>query len=138
MSKEFNLKLITPEGIVYEDNIEEITLPTQEGEITVLKSHTPLVTLISPGEIIIKDDKKHHYLATEGGVAFISQGEVKILSDSAESADSLNESIIEEARKRAEHTMAETQDKEEFANAQALLEKQLAKLKVLKRRKHRL
>ncbi len=133
----FTLKLITPEGDSYEGEITEASVPTPEGQITILANHMPLITLVSPGEIKIKTSRKEHYLATEGGVAYVAKGLLKILADSAESADSLDEVKIEEAKNRAKKMLADAVDEVEFANIEAHLEKQLAKLSFLKRRKHR-
>ena len=131
----FKLKLIAPDGVKYEETASEITLPTRDGQITILPGHMPLITLLRPGEIIIKDGAKTHELATEGGVAEISQGLVKILADTAEDASNLNELKIIEAKKAAEHRLAQAKDSVEFADASAALEKQLAKLNFLTKRK---
>ena len=132
----FTLKLITPSGIAYDGEIAEASLPTPDGQITILANHKPIITQLSPGEIKLKASGKEKYLATEGGVAYVSQNFLKILADTAESADSLDLAKIEEARKKAEHQKAVAADEEEFAFAEALLEKQLAKIKFIKKRKH--
>lgn len=135
--KHFNLKLITPSGIAYEDEITEASIPTPDGQISILANHMPLITLVSPGEIKLKNSSKEHYLATEGGVAYVAKGLLKILADTAESADSLDEIKIMEAKANAEKLMANITDEQEFATVQATLEKQLAKLSFIKRRKRR-
>ena len=131
----FKLKLIAPDGVKYEETATEITLPTRDGQISILPGHMPLITLLKPGEIIIKNGAKVHELATEGGVAEISQDLVKILADTAEDAGNLNELKIVEAKKAAEHRLATAKDGVEFADASAALEKQVAKLNFLTKRK---
>jgi len=133
----FKLKLIAPDGVKYEEEATEITLPTREGQITVLPGHMPLITLLKPGEIIIKNGSKTHELATEGGVAEITQDLVKILADTAEDASNLDELKIVEAKKAAEHRLVQAKDEIEFADASAHLEKQIAKLNFLTKRKKR-
>ncbi len=133
--KSFNLKLIAPDGVKYEAEATEAIIPTPDGEVTILADHMPLISLIAPGEIILKNGSQEHYLATQGGILEISKNVVKILADTAEDANSLDEIKIEEARKKAELMLQNAKDEVDFANAQSMLEKQLAKLKVLKRRK---
>jgi len=134
--KNFILKLITPSGIAFDGEIAEASLPTPDGQITILADHKPIITQVIPGEIIIKKSGKETYLATEGGVAYISKNFLKILADTAESADSLDLAKIEEAKKKAEHLKNVATDEEEFAQAEALIEKQLAKIKFIKKRRH--
>jgi len=133
--KTFNLKLIAPDGIKYEGEVFEASLPTPGGQIAVLANHMPLISLLSPGEIVLKTSGKDHYLATEGGIIEVANNSIKILADTAESADTLDEIKIEEARQRAEHALKNAESEVDFAAAEAALEKQLAKIRVLKRRK---
>jgi len=134
MSNNFKIKLITPSGIAYEGEVVEASLPTPDGQISILKNHMPIITLLSPGEIKIKGGIKEQYLSTEGGVAYISKNFLKILADTAESADSLDMAKIELARKRAEQSLLNARSDVEFGSAQALLEKQLAKIRFIKKR----
>lgn len=131
----FNLKLISPEGVKYETDAAEATLPTPEGQVTILPNHMPLISLLSAGEIILKIDGKEHALVTEGGIVEVANNTVKVLADTAEDVDSLDQLKIEEAKKHAEELVAKAKTEIEYADAVATLEKQLAKINVLKRRK---
>lgn len=133
--KSFKLKLIAPDGVKYEGEALEASLPTPDGQIAILPDHMPVISLLAPGEIILKTSGKEHYLATEGGVVEISNNLVKILADSADSAESLDQVKIDEAKKKAEQSLANAKTDIEFADASAVLEKQLAKLRVLNKRK---
>ncbi|MFA4995989.1 MAG: ATP synthase F1 subunit epsilon [Patescibacteria group bacterium] len=131
----FNLKLISPEGVKYDQTVSEATLPTPDGQITILPNHMPVISLLSPGEIRLKINGKENILATEGGIVEISNNTVKILADTAEDIDSLDALKIEEAKNHAEHLLANAKSDIEYADAAAHLEKQIAKLSILKRRK---
>ncbi len=131
----FTLKLIAPDGVKYEEEADEVVLPTADGQITVLPGHMPVISLLKPGEIIIKNGSKTHELATEGGVVEVSQNLVKVLADTAEDAESMDELKIAEAKKAAEQRLANAKDEVEFTEAAAALEKQLAKLNFLTKRK---
>jgi len=129
------LKLISPDGIKYDHEVTSVSLPTQNGQITILPEHTPLIAIMAPGEIVIKINGKEEILASEGGVVEVSDKLVKILADSAEEVNSLNQLKIEEAKKEANELLANAKNDIEYANAVAHLEKQIAKLNILKRRK---
>lgn len=131
----FKLKLIAPDGVKYEEEATEVTLPTADGHITVLANHMPLISLLRPGEITIKNGVKEHNLATEGGIVEIANNLVKILADTAEDAESLDELKIVEAKKAAEQAKANAKNDVEYTDAAAALEKQLAKLNFLTKRK---
>ena len=124
----FKLKLIAPDGIKYEHEANEVLLPTPQGQIAVLPDHTPLISLLSPGEISVINNGKESHLATEGGIVEISNNLVKILADTAEDVDSLNELKIEEARKAAEQRRNEAKDDFEYADAVAAVEKEIVKI----------
>ncbi len=133
--QQFTLKLIAPDGVKYEETATEVTLPTDFGQITILPNHMPLISLLKPGEILIKNGTKETYLATEGGIVEVVDNVVKVLADTAENAESLDELKITEAKKSAETRLANAKDKVESADATAALEKQLAKLSFINRRK---
>jgi len=136
MSK-FKLKLIAPDGVKYEAEATAVILPTSDGEIEILPGHMPLVSLLAPGEMIIKNGSEEKSLVTEGGVAEITTDLVKILADTAEEVHNLNELKIAQAKKTAEERLANAKDFVEFTEAQALLEKQLAKIHFLNKRKRK-
>ena len=133
--KSFNLKLIAPSGIKYEAEANAVFLPTPDGTIEILPDHMPLVSLLVPGEIRIKMNSDEHILVTDGGIVEIADNLVKVLADSAEDVNSLDEYKILEAKKLAEERLANAKDSVEHADAAAQLEKQLSKLKFVKRRK---
>ncbi|OQA03153.1 MAG: ATP synthase epsilon chain [bacterium ADurb.Bin400] len=131
----FELKLIAPDGVKYEQEATEVILPTPDGQIAVLANHEPVISVLSPGEIIVKQGNKEHFLATEGGIVEIANNLVKVLADTAEDVDSLDELKIEEAKKAAQQRLADVRNDEEYAETLAQLEKQIAKISAIKRRK---
>jgi len=135
MSNFFKLKLISPEGVKYEADAREASFPTPDGQISILPNHMPLISILAPGEILLNIDGKEHILVTEGGIIEIINNTVKVLADTAEEIASLDQLKIEEAKKEAERMLATAKDDVEYADARAHLERQLAKLSILKRRK---
>lgn len=126
-------KIVTPERVVFEDTVDAIILPTAEGEITVLQHHIPLVSLLRAGVLRIKKGSEETPLAVSSGVIEVDGQQVIVLADTAERADELEEEKIEKARQEAEKLMHEKRlDTEGFAEATAALEREIARLKVIK------
>src|SRR3990167_11168581 len=131
-----NFKIVTPENEVYAEKIDQVTIDTKEGEITVLPHHMPLISILRPGEMRIVKDGKEMSMAVLGGFLEIKKdSEVIILADSAERAEDIDLEKAEEARKRAEELKKQkivTSDMD-YARVSAMLEKELARIKVARR-----
>lgn len=136
MPKKIHFQIVTPEKVVYKDDVDSITLFTQTGEITVLPNHAPLISSLKSGEAIIKKDGEEFSIAVSGGFLQIQpKNKVVVLADTAERAEEISEERADEARKRAEEILKEKRlDKAELATAAAALEKSLIRLKVARRR----
>lgn len=129
-----HLSIVTPERVIFSDEIEYVTLPTEEGEITVLEDHVPLVGILKPGELLISRVNETIPLAVSGGVVQVRQQVITILADTAERVEEIIEERAEEARKRAEQILAEKSfDAAEYAALSAKMEKELARIKVAKK-----
>ena len=134
--KTIKFEIVTPEKTVLKEEISQITIPTKDGEITVLPNHIPLVSILAPGEIILKKDEKDFSIAVSGGFVEVLVDKVVILADTAERAEEIDERRAEEAKKRAEKIKTEkTVDSREFVALSAKIEKELARLKVARKRK---
>ena len=136
-TSKFLLQLVTPEKKSFDDVVDQVTIPTIEGNITVLPNHMSLVTSIKPGELIVKQGSKETNIASGFGFAQITGQQVSILTDLAEEAENISEKEAEEARRRAEDTLKEKErlSSEEYAAVAAALEKSLVRLRV--KRRHR-
>ncbi len=60
-------KIVTPEKEVFEDEVDQVTLPVTEGQVTILPDHTSYIASLKPGEIIFKKGGEETVLATSGG-----------------------------------------------------------------------
>jgi len=136
MSGKIKFKIVTPERTVYESEIDQITLPTADGEITVLPNHIPLISILVPGELIVKGDGEEIAMAVSGGMIEVRENAMTILADTAERAEEIDLARAEEAKARAERLKEEKirMDETEFATAVAIFEKNLARIRVA--RKH--
>lgn len=138
MAKYLHFQIATPERVVFDaPEVESITLPTKMGEITVLPDHLPLVASLVPGEVRVKISGQDVLMAVSGGFIEVKPGKVVVLADTAERAEEIDEARANEARERAHQLMQQERVAEEtdYAALAAKLEKELARLKVV--RKHR-
>ncbi len=134
--KTIKFEIVTPEQVVLKELVVRATIPTTSGEVTILPDHIPLVSVLSPGIIEIeKDNKEMELMVVSGGFLEVQSGKIIILADYAERAASLDETIIEAARIKAEQTKLEAKNKDnvEFAGIAAKLEIELLKNKALSR-----
>ncbi|MEY4745216.1 MAG: hypothetical protein RL272_1161 [Candidatus Parcubacteria bacterium] len=129
-------ELTTPERIVLKEAFDAVTIPTQEGEITVLPGHIPLVANLVPGVIVVRNGDEESYLAVSGGFVEVQPGSaVIVLADTAERAEELDLASVEAARERAAKLITEKRHIDDISSAAAVaaLERELARIKVVKR-----
>lgn len=136
MSK-LKFKIATPEKVVHEADIDSLSCPTEMGELTILANHIPLVANIVPGELRIGDGQEVQYLVVTGGFLEVRPGnEIVILADAAEYDAEIDLQRAEKAKEQAKKTMSEENvEAEEYARAQAALERSLARIRVASRKK---
>lgn len=126
-------QIITPERVVYTDEIDQVTINTQDGEITVLPNHIPLVSILKSGEMILKKDNEEKSLAVAGGFLEVrDDNQIIVLADAAEKAEEIDIVRAQEAMRKAEKTMKEArkEDNVDFIALQAALDRALVRLKV--------
>ncbi|MBN2854147.1 ATP synthase F1 subunit epsilon [Patescibacteria group bacterium] len=134
--KTIKFEVVTPERIVLKKQILQVTVPTEDGEITVLPEHIPLMSILKPGVIEMKlEEGELELMSVSGGFVEVMRDKIVVLADTAERADELDEARIEEARARAEARKKELEnvDEVQFANIAVQLEKEMARLKALTR-----
>ncbi|MEO0094740.1 MAG: F0F1 ATP synthase subunit epsilon [candidate division WOR-3 bacterium] len=132
----FRLEIVTPERLVYSEDVDILTVPTVQGEISILAKHVPLVSIISPGEIKIKKDGETEFMAITGGFVQVLPHKVIILADAAERAEEIDLERAMKARERAQKLMEEKRgDKITHAEAMAAFQRALVRIKVGQRKR---
>src|SRR6516162_11728849 len=135
MAEALKLEIVTPDGTVYSEDVEMVTLPGVEGQMGVYPRHVPLMTQMVPGEVIARKDGQDYFLAVGEGLIEIIADHVAILTDMAIAAEHIDEAKVEEARQRAEARLREKISDEEVASVNSAMARSLAQLHV-KRRRH--
>jgi F-type H+-transporting ATPase subunit epsilon len=134
MANSLKLEIVTPDAIVYSEDVHMVTLPAIEGQIGVYPQHIPLMTQIVPGEIIVQKDGRESYLAVGEGVVEVTATRVAIVTDMAIPAEHIDEAKVEEARQRAAARLQDKLSDESIAAVNASLIRALAQLQVRRRR----
>jgi F-type H+-transporting ATPase subunit epsilon len=127
-----NLKIITPEKVILDEEVSQVTLPTVSGEITVLPGHIPLVTLLGKGDIVGIKDGESIPLAIVGGFVRVAGDEVAIMADFAEHVSALTNEEIEKAKARAFELQRQFDNNEivDFERYEAELTRSLTRVSV--------
>lgn len=133
MAATLKLEIVTPDSKVYSEDVEMVTLPGVEGEMGIYPQHVPLLTQIAAGEVIARKGGQDHWLAVGGGFVQITGDHVSIMTDMAISAENIDETKAEEAKRRAEERLKEKMGAEEAALVSASLANSLAQLRVKRR-----
>ena len=136
MPNTLKLEIVTPDGIIYSEDVEMVTLPGVEGQMGIYPQHVPLMTQMMPGEISVRKAAQDYYLAVGEGLIEIIGDHVAVLTDMAIAAEKIDEAKVEEARQRAEARLQEKLSDEEVASVNASLTRSLAQLRVKHRQRH--
>jgi F-type H+-transporting ATPase subunit epsilon len=137
MAKKFKTEIVTPEKIVFSEDIESLVIPAERGYLGVLAGHAPLLATLQPGEITIKGTPRGelHY-ATSGGFMEVTPGKAVLLTESAEEVSQIDLARAEESKKRAQERLSPGAGKEvDKARAKAALERAINRLKIAQKHK---
>ena len=139
MSDNLFLEMVSPQGIIFEGDIDQVTLPTSNGAITVLPHHAALFTKLIEGEIEVVQEGKRTSFVIAGGFFEINNNKASVLSDYAIRAESIEMAKSEEKKRQAEQKLREKLTNEEFTIADKDLKMSILELKVaqkVRRRQH--
>jgi F-type H+-transporting ATPase subunit epsilon/F-type H+-transporting ATPase subunit delta len=115
MSNKFTVEIITPDKSILKSETSEVTIPSYEGQMGILKDHIPLITFLRPGVISIENQETKKYFVEEGTVEF-SNNNLLILTSSARDLIDLNQSSIQDLLNEAENKLMNdnSSDKEKY------------------------
>lgn len=132
------LEIVTAEKLIYSEDVDMVVAPGVDGYLGILPRHTPLMTMLNPGELRIKKGGEEVSMAITGGFLEVRPDKVVILADAAERAEEIDIARAEAARKRAEERLAgKAPQAADLARAQASLMRALIRLRVAEKRRRR-
>ncbi|MEG6617360.1 F0F1 ATP synthase subunit epsilon [Peptococcaceae bacterium 1198_IL3148] len=129
MAKTQRLDIVTPEKVVFSEEVEFVVAPGVEGELGFLPEHAPLVSALKTGVLRVQQGGKEFKVAISGGFVEVKNSRVVVLADTAESEDEIDVERAQEAKKRAEQRLASKTADIDVARAEAALQRSLARLK---------
>ncbi len=133
----FRFEIVTAEESVYSGDVQEVIVVGTEGQMTILPKHAPLMTMLVPGEIYIKDKDSEMYLAETGGFLEVRSDRVILLADACERVEDIDEDRAEAAKKRAEETLKGSPAHADALIAEAALRRSMTRLKVVEKRRYK-
>jgi F-type H+-transporting ATPase subunit epsilon len=131
------LEIVTAEGVVFSDDVEVVVAPGIEGQLGILPHHAPLMTMLLPGELLVRRGGEEFFLAISGGFLEVRPDRVIVLADAAERAEDIDIARAEAAKRRAEERLTHPSTEVDMARAEAALRRSLARLKVVARRRRK-
>ena len=139
----FRLRIITPDRTLFDENVDSLSLPTPEGEITVLPHHMPLLSIVVAGEARVRKEGTgaEEHFSVGGGFLEASQQEAMLLLRTAEHVSEIEEEKVHAAIAAAQERLKKLQETEthaadrHLAETQALLARNIARLNVVRRRR---
>lgn len=131
------LEIITAERVVYSDDVEALVAPGTEGDLGILPHHAALMSMLQPGELMVRKDGEETYLAVTGGFLEVMDNRISILADAAERSDEIDEERAQEAMRQAEERIAMRSADVDLEQALSQLRRASVRLAVARRRRRR-
>lgn len=128
-------EIVTAERVIYSDDVDIVVAPGIEGQLGILPGHAPLMTMLQPGEMLVRKDGEEVAMFVSGGFLEVMGNRVTVLADVAERVDEIDVDRAEAARCRAEDRIKACSAEADLTRAEAALRRSLVRLKIAERRR---
>jgi F-type H+-transporting ATPase subunit epsilon len=125
----FEVEILSPQGLVFGEEIFSASFPTTSGVITVLPGHAGLVTKLKNGEILLDTQNGTKKIAITGGFAEITGKSINVIAEFAVHSDEANKQKIEQAMQLAKEMKIKRKDFVDMSVIETELKKSVAGLK---------
>lgn len=133
--KTMKVSVVTPDGPVYESNVEMVSAKAQSGELGILPGHIPMVAPLRISAIRMKSGGKTEFVAVSGGLLEVRPDQVTILAQSAEKSESIDVERALRAKERAEQRLREQkQENVDFKRAEMALQRAINRISVVEKK----
>jgi F-type H+-transporting ATPase subunit epsilon len=133
--KTIKVSVVTPDGPVYDSDVEMVITKAQSGELGILPGHIPMVAPLNIGAVRLKKDGKTEFVAVSGGFLEVRPDQVTILAQSAEIASEIDVERAVRAKERAEQRMNDQKlEHTDFRRAELALQRAINRLAVSENR----
>lgn len=139
MSKKLVLEIHTIEKTIVQEEVDSVTVPTSDQELTILVGHTPLVSSLGDGTLSYHNQEGDQFLFISGGFMEVQNQRVIILADLIQRPEEIDEKEIDKAKKEAQDIISgvKTTEGRNIASAQADMNIATRRTKFLERFRHR-
>jgi F-type H+-transporting ATPase subunit epsilon len=128
--KTIQVSIVTPDGPVYEKDVEMVSVKAESGEMGILPGHISTVAPLQISPVRLKNGNTTDYVAVNGGFIEIRPDKVTILAPSAEQASNIDAHRANEAKRRAEQRLQDKQAHVDFKRAELALKRASNRLNV--------
>lgn len=132
--KTIKVSIVTPDGPVYEADVEMVSTKAKSGELGILPGHIPLVAPLEIGAVRLKKDGRTEFVAVSGGFLEVRPDKVTVLAQAAEKAEDIDVARAKAAKERAERRLQAKQDDIDFKRAELALRRALNRLDIAGKR----
>ncbi|QTL96874.1 F0F1 ATP synthase subunit epsilon [Iocasia frigidifontis] len=132
MPSTIKLEIVTPENVVYSEDINVLEAPAMDGLIGILPRHAPLVTGLKTGVLQIKQAEENVRIPISDGFMEVKPEQINVVVRTAELPHEIDLERARRAKERAEKRLESDNSKQiDFARAQSALERALARIKAV-------
>ncbi|RSK54241.1 F0F1 ATP synthase subunit epsilon [Bacillus canaveralius] len=133
--KTIKVSVVTPDGPVYESDVEMVSTKAQSGELGILPGHIPMVAPLQIGAVRLKNSGKMDFVAVSGGFLEVRPDQVTILAQSAESSSEIDIDRAVRAKQRAEERLhSQKREDVDFRRAELALQRAINRISVAERK----
>ncbi|WP_251551789.1 F0F1 ATP synthase subunit epsilon [Neobacillus muris] len=133
--KTIKVSVVTPDGPVFDDDVEMVSTKAKTGELGILPGHIPMVAPLEIGAVRLKKDNKTEYVAVSGGFLEVRPEQVTILAQAAEKSEDIDVERALRAKERAEQRLRDQKAEHyDFRRAESALRRAINRLSVAERR----
>lgn len=132
-----NVKVVTPDRIVYEGEADSLILPGYDGYFGILPNHAPMFSLLNIGELKIRNGIQEQYYAIDGGFCEVNNNRVIITTPSAQRADEIDDNLAMSMLRSAKERLHSKMEEKELLDLQISIRKASVLLEVSKHKRGR-
>lgn len=133
MAMSIHVDIVSAEGGIHSGSAEMVFAPAELGEVGIAPRHAPLIARLKPGEVRVQNGENMEFFYVSGGMIEVQPHVVTVLADTAMRAKDLDEAAAQEAKRRAEESLANKTSEFEYAKAQTELAEAIAQLRAIEK-----
>jgi F-type H+-transporting ATPase subunit epsilon len=137
LPEHLTLEIVTPEGLLLREEVDEIVAPGEEGYFGIRPGHTPFLSTLGVGALSYRKGDKWHYLSSFWGFCEVLPDHVRVMAEIGERAEDIDIDRAETALKQAEARMKEIKGEEDYSSVQASYIRAVTRLGVARKQRGR-